>query len=202
MGTIEVLWAKENVYSISVGDEAMARRLMDGNPWFIKGFTFTAKSWPLYHSLDIIPDRAIFWVQVHGFPRNMCSPGNARKLGARIGYVMKIEDVDEVGFKGFLRMRIDLDASKPLPPGFSMPCQVTGRRKIRLRYEGLKEFCMQCGRLGHSCGYMLVPNPKLELDGWKYDEGMHATMTSKRSTFLFQPRVKKSIIGGMDNSHW
>ncbi|CAB4283169.1 unnamed protein product [Prunus armeniaca] len=127
MGTIKVLWAKENVYSISVGDEAMVRRLMDGNPWFIKGFTFTVKYCPLYHSLDdIIPDRAIFWVQAHGFPRNMCSPGNARKLGARIGSVMEIEDVDEVGFKGFLRMRIDLDASKPLPPGFSMPCQVTG----------------------------------------------------------------------------
>lgn len=203
MGTIKVLWAKENVYSISVGDEVVARRLMDGSPWFIKGFTFTIKSWPLYHSLDdIIPDRAIFWVQAHGLPRNMCSHGSARKLRARIGSVMEIEDVEEVGFRGFLRMRIDLDASKPLPSGFSIPCQVTGRRKIRLRYEGVKEFCMRCGRLGHSIGCMLVLNPRLESDGWKYDEGMRDTTISKRSTFLFQPRVKKPVIGGVDHSHW
>lgn len=181
----------------------MARRLRDGNLWFIKGFTFTIKSWPLYHSLDdIIPDRAIFWVQAHGLPRNMCSPGNARKLGVRIGFVMEIEDTDEVGLRGFLRMRIDLDASKPLPPSFSMPFQVTGRRKIHLRYEGLKEFCMRCGRLGHSCGCKLVPNPKLDLDGWKYDEGMRATATSKQYSFLFQVRVKKSVNGGVDQSHW
>ncbi|CAB4263676.1 unnamed protein product [Prunus armeniaca] len=115
---------------------------------------------------------------------------------------MEIEDTGEVGFTGFLRMQIDLDASKPLPPGFSMPCQVTGRRKIRLRYEGLKEFCMRCGRLGHSHGYELVPNPRLDLDGWKYDEGMRATTTSKRSSFLFQPRVKKSVNRGVDHSHW
>ncbi|KAL6270054.1 hypothetical protein ACE6H2_026965 [Prunus campanulata] len=47
MGTIKVMWSKENVYSICVGDEAVARRLLDGNPWFIKGNIFTVKSWPI-----------------------------------------------------------------------------------------------------------------------------------------------------------
>ncbi|KAI5323778.1 hypothetical protein L3X38_032850 [Prunus dulcis] len=37
MGTIKIMWSKENVYSICVGDEAVARRLLDGNLWFIKG---------------------------------------------------------------------------------------------------------------------------------------------------------------------
>ncbi|CAB4263826.1 unnamed protein product [Prunus armeniaca] len=69
-------------------------------------------------------------------------------------------------------MRIDIDASKPLPPGLSMPCQVMVRRKIRLSYEGLKDCCMKCGRLGHSKGCLLNPNPRLEMDGLKYDDGM------------------------------
>ncbi|KAI5317919.1 hypothetical protein L3X38_037626 [Prunus dulcis] len=110
-----------------------ARRLFDGNPWFIKDNIFTVKRWPIYHSLDnIVPNRAIFWVQAHGLPRSLCSSGTARKLGAQIAYVMEIEDVEEVGFRRFLRMRIDINASKPLGPGFSMPCQVKRQRKIRL----------------------------------------------------------------------
>ena len=85
---------------------------------------------------------------------------------------MEVEIVEEVGFRGFLRMHIDIDASKPLPPGLSMSCQVKVRRKIRLSYEGLKDFYMRCGRLGHSRDCLLNPNPRLEMDGLKYDDGM------------------------------
>ncbi|CAL9026175.1 unnamed protein product, partial [Prunus brigantina] len=138
MGNIKVCRAKENVYSITVEEEEVARRLLDGNPWFIKGFTFTLKPWPLYHSLDdIIPDRAILWVQAHGLPRNLCTMKNARQLGERIGSVLEVEDTTEAGFRGFLRIRVNIDASKPLPPGFILPCAVAGRRKIRIAYEGL-----------------------------------------------------------------
>lgn len=42
MGIVKVIKAKANVYPITVGDEAVARRLLDGNPWFVKGcFIFT-----------------------------------------------------------------------------------------------------------------------------------------------------------------
>lgn len=40
MGAVKVTKAKEKVYAITVGEEAVARRLLEGNPWFIKGFTF------------------------------------------------------------------------------------------------------------------------------------------------------------------
>lgn len=61
MSVVKVLHAKKNVYSITVGEEEDARRLMEGNPWFIKGNTFTIKPWPNYILLDeIMLDRAIF----------------------------------------------------------------------------------------------------------------------------------------------
>lgn len=53
-GVIRVLKAKPNVYSIIVGDESVARRILEGNPWFVKGYTFFVKPWPLFHSLDDI----------------------------------------------------------------------------------------------------------------------------------------------------
>ncbi|KAM0971420.1 hypothetical protein ACFX13_019620 [Malus domestica] len=54
MGNVMVLKAKPNIYSIQVGDEKSASRILEGNPWFIKGALFTVKAWPLYQSLDEI----------------------------------------------------------------------------------------------------------------------------------------------------
>ncbi|KAM1263020.1 hypothetical protein ACFX13_028749 [Malus domestica] len=61
MGVVRVLKAKDNKYIIAVGDEVVARKLMEGNLWFVKDYTFSVKLWPLYHSIDDIKlDRAIF----------------------------------------------------------------------------------------------------------------------------------------------
>lgn len=45
---------------------------------------------------------------------------------------MEVEDIDTVGFRGFMRIRVNLDASKPLSPGFTMPCPDKGKCLIRL----------------------------------------------------------------------
>ncbi|KAB2636108.1 hypothetical protein D8674_026642 [Pyrus ussuriensis x Pyrus communis] len=67
---IRVARAKENIHAITNGEEAVARQLLEGNPWFVKGYSFSVKFWPTYHSLDHIkPDKVMFWVQSHGIPR-------------------------------------------------------------------------------------------------------------------------------------
>ncbi|CAN6576137.1 unnamed protein product [Malus baccata var. baccata] len=47
MGNVKFSKAKLNVYYIQVGDEKTTRRILKGNPWFIKGAPFTVKLWPL-----------------------------------------------------------------------------------------------------------------------------------------------------------
>ncbi|CAL9006100.1 unnamed protein product [Prunus brigantina] len=193
----------DNVFAITVSDEEVARRLIDGNPWFIKGNPFTIKHWPLYQSLDdIVADRAIFWVQAHGIPRNLCTMKNARALGARVGDVLEIEDLNVTGFRGFLRMKLDLDATKPLIPGFNMPCPTTGTRRIRLKYEGLKDFCLRCGRLGHSRGCQWISNSHRSGIHGLFDE-LRTTSISKVSTSLFPNRpAKQKLESGMDLNNW
>ncbi|KAH0981110.1 hypothetical protein GBA52_008287 [Prunus armeniaca] len=203
MGHIKVMRAKDNVFAITVSDEEVARRLIDGNPWFIKGNPFTIKHWPLYQSLDdIVADRAIFWVQAHGIPRNLCTMKNARAFGARVGAVLEIEDLTVTGFRGFLRMKLDLDATKPLIPGFNMPCPTTGTRRIRLKYEGLKEFCLRCGRLGHSRGCQWISNSHKSGTHGLFDE-LRTTSISKVSTSLFPNcPAKRKLESGMDLNNW
>ncbi|KAB2612811.1 hypothetical protein D8674_041722 [Pyrus ussuriensis x Pyrus communis] len=54
MGVVRISKAKNNIYAITVGKEVMARKLLEGNPWFIRDYTFFVKLWPSYHSLDDI----------------------------------------------------------------------------------------------------------------------------------------------------
>ncbi|KAM2637890.1 hypothetical protein EV1_022329 [Malus domestica] len=65
MGNIKIFRAQENVYALEVGDKNMTKRILEGNPWFIKGAPISVKLWPLYLSFyEIEANRAIFWIQV------------------------------------------------------------------------------------------------------------------------------------------
>ncbi|KAK9926534.1 hypothetical protein M0R45_023760 [Rubus argutus] len=180
LGQIRITRAKKNIYSITVGSEKLARRLIDGCPWNVRGFCFTVKHWPLYQSLDDIePVKATYWVQAHGIPGNQISISNGRKLGSLIGFILEVEDPSVVGNRGFLRVRIDLDARKPLPTGCRLPSS-TITRKIRFQYENLKNFCYHCGRLGHmeiACRYPV--NPLLASLGVVYDHNLVAESVHK-----------------------
>ncbi|KAM1851055.1 hypothetical protein ACFX13_015167 [Malus domestica] len=123
MGVVRVQKAKPNVYAITVGEAAVARQILEGNPWFIRDYTFSVKLWSTYHFLDgIEANKAVFWIQAHGIPRNLCSIKNATCLGEKIRAVLEVEDPVEVGFRGFFRIRVDFDVQRPLVTYCSVPC--------------------------------------------------------------------------------
>ncbi|KAB2614322.1 hypothetical protein D8674_021947 [Pyrus ussuriensis x Pyrus communis] len=64
LGIVRISKAKDNIYAITIGEEAVVKKLLEGNPWFI---------------------RAIYWVQVHGILITFCTLKNARCLGSKIG---------------------------------------------------------------------------------------------------------------------
>lgn len=195
--------AKKNIYSIRVGSESLARRLIEGGPWNVKGLCFTIRHWPLYHSVDDIePSRATYWIQAHGIPREMLSKANGRKLGLMLGSVLEVEDPAVVGIRGYLRLRIDFDACKPLSTSCLLPCQQT-TKKIRLKYENLKNFCFRCGRLGHMisvCNYHV--NPLLIKLGVVYDHSLVAEAVQKPAFTLPHHPLEFPYIPAPDNRRY
>lgn len=101
---------------------------------------------------------AIYWVYAHDILMNYCTVKNARRLEARLGAVLEVEDSLETGFRGFLWIRVDFDATKPLLTSFSVPFPRLGSYNIRLYYEGLQIVCYICGSLGRLSG---CPRPAL-----------------------------------------
>lgn len=50
-------------------------------------------------------------------------------MGARLVSVLEVEDINVASLRGFLRVHIELDATKALTLGFVMPCPETGKKK-------------------------------------------------------------------------
>ena len=92
-----------------------------------------------------------FWVQVHGLPSLWHDKANLLKISAKVGFVL---DVDLVGdsplvWHNFTHLRIEIDLSASLTPGFFLPRKDLTDLWITLKYERLLEICYNCGILGH-----------------------------------------------------
>ncbi|KAM1247946.1 hypothetical protein ACFX2J_043827 [Malus domestica] len=95
-------------------------------------------------SMHLVP----FWVQMKAIPSYLCSEENINRLASKCGELLKLEDTARA--KGFLRVRIMVDTTKPLAIG----CWVTRANDkeswVEFQYERLQDFCYKCGRIGHA----------------------------------------------------
>ncbi|KAL7175718.1 hypothetical protein ACSBR2_029330 [Camellia fascicularis] len=94
-----------------------------------------------------------FWVQVHGIPVAKMTRQNGEIIGHRIGRLIGVKAMHDglLFYRSFLRIRVEVDISKPLPLGFLLQQKgpATKDTWISYKYEKLSDFCYDCGRVGH-----------------------------------------------------
>lgn len=117
---------------------------------------------PIWDEYDF--STSAFWTQVHGLPSAWMTEENLKCIGKTVGNVIEV-DFDE-GSKGrycrFIRLRIEIDISRPLNPGFFLPRPGLNDLWISLKYERLPEFCFSCGVIGHDCRFCGTTQTKLK----------------------------------------
>lgn len=138
---------KHNFYNIAFDNKADVTNVLRGSPYFVTGFFVALLPWDLDKTLDEMEfSKGEFWVQVHDLPLGMLTSECAVKFAGRIG---RFVEIGCVGEHEFLRFRVEVDVRKPLVPGFFIP-RGGGRETWALvKYEGLRDFCYNCGCLGH-----------------------------------------------------
>ncbi|KAF7140564.1 hypothetical protein RHSIM_Rhsim06G0091800 [Rhododendron simsii] len=135
-------------------DEEDRRSILRDAPWSVIGNLLVLKPLPegvVASEMDF--NTSPFWVQIHGLPVEKMTKVNAEIIGKRFACLLGIEAVSDglLLQRSFLRVRVEVNISQPLPKGFWM------RRKnptgtdlwISYKYERLSDFCFACGRLGH-----------------------------------------------------
>ncbi|KAM2546141.1 hypothetical protein TB1_017601 [Malus domestica] len=73
---------------------------------------------------------------------------NIRRLAKEIGQLEELEDPSLA--RGFLRVSMLIDTTKPLVKGCWQPRTQNQDTWIEFRYEGLQDFCYRCGKIGNS----------------------------------------------------
>ncbi|KAL7200545.1 hypothetical protein ACSBR1_032466 [Camellia fascicularis] len=94
--------------------------------------------------------------KVHGVPLDKMSKKHGETIGNCLGKLIAIEALSDGLFlgKSFLRIRVEIDVTKPLLQGFilhrhSQSGKTLSDVRILYKYKKLSEFCYDCGRIGH-----------------------------------------------------
>ncbi|KAM1024779.1 hypothetical protein ACFX15_037338 [Malus domestica] len=110
----------DTAFAITVPDQLTASKILDRGLWNMAGFCCTAQLWPKDLAFEEIPPhRVVYWVQLHGVPLGQYSVENAKSIGEAYGEVLQVENPFNCpdGVRGFLRIRLQLDARKPILSG-------------------------------------------------------------------------------------
>ena len=91
-----------------------------------------------------------FWVQLHNIlPLNMTG-AVALSIGGLVGSVITVDrSVSKECIRRFLRVKVSLNVKEPLMRGTHVQFPNEGMTWVDFKYEGLPNYCLICGLLGH-----------------------------------------------------
>ncbi|KAI8009834.1 hypothetical protein LOK49_LG06G00399 [Camellia lanceoleosa] len=172
VGVVITPW-KENIFLFQFEDFEDRVRVLQEAPWSVMGSLLVLQPLPLGKAIDELDFRwSPFWVQVHGLPLDKMTRVHGEVIGSRIGRLVEIEALSNglLIHRSFLRLRVEVDVSKPLLQGFILSRRdssglVSDGLKVYYKYERLSEFCYDCGRIGHD---------KLACKFVSREEGLHS----------------------------
>jgi hypothetical protein len=141
----------ENLFVFQFPNEHERSRVMNGSPWLFENHLLALTEFDgSCLATQIQFNRCCFWVQLHGVPLYFMTKTTGERVGGTLGTVMEV-DVPEngVGWGPFLRARISMDISKPIPRGRLITFLSLGQMWVSFKYERLPWLCFHCGVIGH-----------------------------------------------------
>ena len=150
--TFQPLWRARKDFKIrEAGDhillfvfelETDAKQVLATEPWsFDKHVVIFQRYDFLIPAKQLRFTKLIFWVQLHGLPMSMLNPEVAIEIGETIGTVIPSEHAKEMVGGDFLRVKVEIDISKPLFRGRKIAINADEFIWVAFNYEKLPNFC-------------------------------------------------------------
>ena len=96
---------------------------------------------------------ASLWVRVHDLPWRFLEADWTLRLLSHVGTVQAVDNYGPgLPLDPYLRARVLVDLSRPLISGCFVPLDGNRVSWVFFRYEGIYQFCKECGCVGHNTG--------------------------------------------------
>jgi hypothetical protein len=157
---VEVLAPKKFLFAVPL--QSHIDRILQQGPWNIRGSLLLLHPWTRALALNEVElFLCSFWIQVHGLPQQNMTIKNAIRIGKALGTLLDVENGDNPGLicRQHLRLRVEINTTCPLVPGFFISRTNKDPLWVNFKYERLADYCTLCGLIGHkkfSC-----PDPPL-----------------------------------------
>ncbi|XP_021897537.1 uncharacterized protein LOC110814398 [Carica papaya] len=144
-----ILWAKQLIL-FQFSNEKDLHRVQRGAPWLFEQAVLCLKQiqgneYP--NSITCIQTE--IWGRIYALPPKFMTESVARRCGIKMGHVITVDNTTINRLSPFLRVRVAIDVTKPIPRGTFI--KVIGSQFwVPFRYERLPPFCFYCGCLGHT----------------------------------------------------
>ncbi|RYR47522.1 hypothetical protein Ahy_A07g033454 [Arachis hypogaea] len=143
-----------NKLFISFKDVRKGIQIRNGGPWSVRGHLLNLQIWNGRESVYEVDHKYMeLWVQIHGFSLSYIIRKTAEIIGKKIGTVMETENsrLNDTLQRMFLRVRVTMNITKPLPTGFWLATQNHQTLWVDFKYERIQDsYCLNCGILGHT----------------------------------------------------
>ncbi|XP_075479012.1 uncharacterized protein At4g02000-like [Primulina tabacum] len=141
-----------NLYLFQFFHKIDMKRIQEGGPWSFDNHLLILHklesgeipSMIAFHEVD-------FWVQVFDLPIGFMSKNIGKLLGDFIGKFVAYDISNNSSiWRNFMRIRVTIDATKPLKRFKKIRKQGGDWMIVNFKYERLTQFCFICGLLGHT----------------------------------------------------
>ena len=162
-------------------DELDAEKIFLGAPWSFDKYLVALCRYETDQSLkELCFDKAEFWVQVHDLPARRMTIEAVEGICQPLGHISHCHDEEETDGGEFMRVRVELDITKPLSRGRRVRFGPDSDGWVLFRYERLPVFCYWCGRLTHDAK---------ECDIWIRSKGTLHTQQQPFGDWLRAPQM-------------
>ncbi|KAK6139565.1 hypothetical protein DH2020_026711 [Rehmannia glutinosa] len=141
----------ENIVLFMFNNTVDMKKVINGSPWlFDKSLLALTEAQAAQIGSKFEVSTCQFWVQIHDIPIGLMNKSFVEISGNTIGKYLGMDvDSDGYSFGRFLRIRVDLDITKPLKRVLKTTFKNT-EFVLPIKYERLPNFCYFCGIIGHS----------------------------------------------------
>ncbi|KAL4277931.1 hypothetical protein GQ457_03G016560 [Hibiscus cannabinus] len=172
---------QSNFFLIRLASEEVRSDILKRGPWVFNDDWFAILPLnPLFSIDEYFFTNIIIWVRILRVPIGLMSESLGRSLGACIGSVVGTDMRIIDGNMGeFMRVRVNIDVTKPLRRCVALGGCGTKPRLCPLQYEKLPNFCHGCGLIGH----LVIDCPRQPYDPqvkFQYGDWLRANLKANR----------------------